>query len=63
MTNGGKKRKLTPLLMNPSTTVHACDARGIKRCGDTQSGDQRQNVEKYPEEWAMVTCDGCIATK
>lgn len=43
--------------------VHACNRRGITDCGDTEPGRAQTNVEKYPENWDKVNCNGCIAQR
>lgn len=40
--------------------THACNRRGITDCGATDPGRAQTNVEKYPENWDKVNCDGCI---
>lgn len=44
-------------------TVHACNRRGIAACGETTPGRAQTNVEKYPENWDKVNCNGCIAQR
>ena len=43
--------------------IHASNRRGVTNCGDTTPGRHQQNVERHPEEWSMITCPGCLATR